>query len=59
VDLDLPQRGAVEGIEDAVQETAKIFFIEAGDELRDLFLRDGGCEINVPGGQTGEGFRVA
>ena len=27
--------------------------------MRDLLLCDGGGEVDVPGGETGEGFRVA
>ena len=42
-----------------MQEAAEILFIETGDELRDLLLRDGGGEVDVPGGQAGEGLRIA
>lgn len=36
-----------------------MFFIEPRDELGDLLLRHGRSQINIPGGQTGESFRVA
>jgi hypothetical protein len=59
VDLEFAERGAVEGVQDAVQEAAEEFFIEPRDELCDLLLGNGGGQVDVPGGQAGEGIRVA
>ena len=58
MDLISAQCAAVERIEGAMQMPAK-FMIEAGDELRNLLLCDGGGEVDVPDGEAGEGFGIA
>src|SRR5690606_1561566 len=58
MDLELSQRAAVKGVEQAMQMSAQ-FFVEPRDELRKFLLNDGGREVNIPRGQAGEGFRVA
>lgn len=54
MDLELTERAAVEGVEQAMQMPAQ-FVIEARDELCEFLLNDGGSEVNVPRGQAGEG----
>jgi len=58
VDLELSQCAAVEFTQQVVQMLTQ-FVIESREELRDLFLCNGRCEVNIPGGQAGERFRVA
>ena len=58
MDLYFAQRGVVELMQQAMQSIVEIFCINPRKELRDLLLRDGGSQVNIPRGQTGEGFRV-
>lgn len=53
MNFELTQCAAVEGVEGAMQMPAQ-FFVEARDELRKFFLNDGGCQVNIPRGETGE-----
>ena len=59
MDLDLAECGAVEGEENSMQKTAKIFIIEACHELSDLLLCNRGGQVDIPSSQAGESFRVA
>ena len=54
VDFDLPECGAVEGMQCAMRMTTE-FVVDTCKELRDLPLGNGRCEVNIPGRQTGEG----
>ena len=55
VDFDLAQCGAVKGVQGAMPMTTE-FIIDAGEELGDLLLGNGGGEVDIPGGETGESF---
>ena len=59
MDFYLAQSGAVEGEKQTMQGVVEKFHVETGDELRDLLLCDGRGEVDIPGGQAGEGFRIA
>lgn len=59
MNLDLAKRGGIEFVEQFVQGSVEIFVVEPCDKLRDLLLRDRGREVNIPGGEAGEGFRIA
>ena len=58
VDADLPQCVFVEGKKQAMEMPAQAV-VETRDELRDLLLRDGGREVDVPNRQAGERLRIA
>ena len=59
MDFQLAEVGAVDRVQQAMQGVVKKFCIEPGDELRDLFLRNGRGQVNVPGGEAGESLGIA
>jgi len=58
MDFEFTERAAVEGVQQAMQMPAQ-FFIHAGDELRNLLLRDRGGEIDIPDRQAGKSLGIA
>lgn len=57
VNFELPKCAFVESKEQAMYMSAQ-FVVETREEFRDLLLRDGGREVNIPDGQAGEGLRI-
>ena len=58
MDLEFAQRAAVEIVQPAMKMPTK-FVIEAGEELCDLLLCNGGSQVNIPDGEAGKSFRIA
>jgi hypothetical protein len=57
MDLEFAQRATVEIMQPAMNMPAK-FVIDAGEELCDLLLCNGGRQVNIPDGETGKSFRI-